>query len=165
MKELINRSIEFNIKDQPESIKGILLDYSEEWSLLHNNPVDYVIDGQLIIKNNQILNYKVDSLTVLKSKILLKKQKMLSNQFKINIENSKTIFQYLFKEKIIFSITINKTNRFLIGRIKSIAGKKLFFEIITTKAKWSDVNEINIDEINIMEFNSDYINSLLLIIK
>ncbi len=162
-KKNINRYIEFKIKNQTDTVKGLLLDYSEEWTLLYNNPVDYVIDGYLIVKNNQITNHQVYSLKDLGSTILSKKQTIINKPKRINIENSNKLFQSLFEKRIIFSISILKRNSYLIGRIKSMSDTKFDFEQITPKAKWTSTKKINIDEISIIEYDTDYINSLLLV--
>jgi hypothetical protein len=162
-KKNINSYIEFKIKNQTDTVKGFLLDYSEEWTLLYNNPVDYVIDGYLLIKNNQITNHLIHPSTDLKSTIFRKKQEMMNKPKKLKIENSTELFQNLFEKEIVLSISNFKKNFYLIGRIKSRTDTKLDFEQINPKAKWRGEKKINIDEISLIEFDTDYINSLLLV--
>lgn len=51
MKKYINKTIEFRLVSD-EIIKGILIDYSDDWTFLHYNPVDYVLDGYVLIRNS-----------------------------------------------------------------------------------------------------------------
>jgi hypothetical protein len=74
-----------------------------------------------------------------------------------------SFFKIYSKKKILFSISIFKKNTYLIGRIKSVSNAKFDFEQITPKAKWTSTKEINIDEISIIKYDTDYINSLLLV--
>jgi hypothetical protein len=161
-KKYINRYIEFKIRNQQVNVKGILLDYSNEWTLLLNNPVDYVIDGYVIIRNSLIEKYYVQRSTTLTSKVLFKKS-LSSNLKKIDISTSETLFRDLFRKKIVFSISNTKNNSFVIGGIKKITDMALDLAIINSKAKWSKIKNKNINEIGILEFDTDYIDSLLLI--
>jgi hypothetical protein len=37
--------------DDKRNFSGFLIDWTEDWILIKNNPVDFIIDGYTILKN------------------------------------------------------------------------------------------------------------------
>jgi len=158
----IGKLIEFKLKNNEDILTGILINYSEEWTVLCNNPVDYVLDGIAIIRNTVIDKYRFVPEEEIKPRILkLKMPKIKIEQ--IDISNTDKLFQDLFEKNIIFSISNFKKNTFLIGRIESIQNTSLKFKLITSNAKWVGEKDINFSKIQLMEFDTDYINSISMI--
>jgi len=94
----IGTFIEFKIKNQEETIKGVLIDYSDEWTVLYNNPVDFILDGIVLIKNSEIEEYKSHSPASLRMNIFNKKLIHLKQQ-KLDIGSSEKLFSSLFNKK------------------------------------------------------------------
>ncbi len=58
MKKYINKRLSFHIKKRKEVISGMVLDYTNSWTLIRYNPVDFVIDGYMLINNSRIKGYR-----------------------------------------------------------------------------------------------------------
>lgn len=54
MKAYLNKLVTLEFSDIKTSFSGFLLDFNEDWILLRNNPVDYVIDGFVILRNKNL---------------------------------------------------------------------------------------------------------------
>jgi hypothetical protein len=52
-----------------------------------------------------------------------------------------------------------------LGKLKSIDNKSLVIDDITTKGKWDGQMTFKTKDIRVIEFDTDYINSLKLILK
>ncbi|MCW7471887.1 hypothetical protein ND863_20185, partial [Leptospira kanakyensis] len=63
MKEqkFINNVISFKVKNRKKSILGYLIQYNQDWTLLRHIPVDYVLDGFILIPNSNILEFQRNS--------------------------------------------------------------------------------------------------------
>ncbi len=48
MKHYLNQLVILEFTDIKNSFSGFLLDFNDDWILLRNNPVDFVIDGFVI---------------------------------------------------------------------------------------------------------------------
>ena len=54
MEQYLRQLIAIEFQDKKEIFTGFLIDYSDDWILLRNNPVDYILDGYIILKNKNI---------------------------------------------------------------------------------------------------------------
>ena len=54
MEQYLRQLVEIEFQDKKQVFSGFLIDYSDEWILLRNNPVDFVLDGFVILRNKNI---------------------------------------------------------------------------------------------------------------
>ena len=54
MEKYIRQLITIEFEDKKEIFSGFLIDWTEDWILLKNNPVDFIIDGYTILKNKNV---------------------------------------------------------------------------------------------------------------
>ena len=54
MKKYLGQLISIEFDDLKEIFSGFLIDYSEEWILLRKNPVDFVLDGYILLKHKKV---------------------------------------------------------------------------------------------------------------
>ena len=133
------------------------MDYNENWTLIASNPVDFVLDGYMIINNRKIKQFK------------LIEKKIESKIFKIKLHDKivldlNSFFDFFNLNKIVISVELENFD-FLIGKIISYDDVTVEFQKLDSNAKWIEIVRININDINIIEFDTDYINSLCLVIK
>ena len=146
-----------------EIYRGYVIDYNDDWTLLKYNPVDYVIDGYIILRNKHIKSSRRDKVEKFHQKILdLKKQRVTSSD-KIPIDDIKTILNYLTEKFGAFQFNLRSTDYCYLGRVRSIIKNTLTIDFIDTDGKWSDIRDYKLGNIRTIEFDTDYINSLLLI--
>lgn len=156
----INKLVSFSLMDET-AISGIVLNYNDEWTLLRLNPVDFVLDGYALLKNDYIAGFKHGADEIFREKVILLKEKNVSG-VTIPITDIATIVSFLSKKYGAFQI--NEHDRVYIGRIREDGkGLKFNFEELSPKGKWAGVLKIGFDEIHVIEFDTDYINSLLLV--
>ncbi len=165
MKSIKNSCIEFKLKKYNSIKRGVLIDYSDEWTLICYNPVDYVLDGRLLIRNDVIKSFRIVDKKALDSKILLKKFATL-NFNKLNIKNDLTLLNSLTKNKDFVGFLDNKINSIKIGIIsKGSSIDNFFLQPLSISARWQKKTKIDFEKIEMIEMNSDYINSLKLYLK
>jgi hypothetical protein len=159
IEKYIRETLEFNFinKDEDSIIKGVLMDYNENWTLIASNPVDFVLDGYMIINNRAIKQFKHIE-NKIESKIFKIK---LCDKIIIDLNS---FFNFFNLNKIIISVELENFD-FLIGKIVTNDGVTIDFQKLDANAEWMEIVKINIDDIYIIEFDTDYINSLCLVTK
>jgi hypothetical protein len=161
-KKHINKCIEFKVMGRKETIKGILLDYSNDWTFLANNPVDFVLDGFVLVRNARITKYRVQSSASVESKILALKMKKRKVP-KVELDTTIGLIKSLSAKNRVFSVHNKGKESFVIGKVLKLAEDSFGLRLLNTKAIWSGTTFFKISDFDLIEFDSDYINSLVLL--
>lgn len=155
-------SVEFT--DKKEIFSGFLIDYSEEWILLRNNPVDYIIDGYVILKNTNVKSInRTDDEEFTEKVIRLKGLKTNSDDI-IPLTDLYGILNYITTKFGIFQIATKSDKAVYLGKLIELNSEELIIEFLETKGKWGGEMSFNPKKIRVIEFDTDYINSLKLIV-
>jgi len=165
IKKYIGQIVSFKLKDRKEIIHGYVIDYNEDWTLLKDNPVDYIIDGYVILRNTNIKAFCREEDEKWREKVInLKGLKPNKNDL-IPLTNLETILTYLTDKFGIFQVFKKSGKVCYLGRVKSIDSEKLVMDDLDTKGKWTRKLKLKTIDISVIEFDTDYINSLKLILK
>ena len=155
----INRQIiKVKINRYPNAISGVYLYENEEFVVMLNNPVDYVIDGIYFINKNYIKNIEIDQ-DIISNKILLHKAS-LYNTDNMNFSNSKKILQYLLNKQQLIEFYLDKQSYTLIGRIISIDNKVIKVNLVDTQSSFLKKEKISYNKIRVLAINTDYVDAL-----
>lgn len=162
-KKHIKQVISIKFADWERPIYGYVIDYNENWTLMKNNPTDYVIDGYIIVKNEIIDSLNRESEEKWKEKVIKLKGLEPTDNDIIPIKDLETILKYLTHYFGVFQIQTQHDDSCYLGRLKSIDSKSLIIENLDPQGNWDGELEFNPDEIRIIEFDTDYVNSLKLV--
>jgi len=165
MKKYIGKLISIEFSDRKSALHGLLVDYSDEWILLKNNVVDYVIDGYTIIKRKNIAEIIRDEDIKFTEKVLKLKNISIVNSPTVPLTNLEDILNYLTNEFGIFQFETKSETACYLGSLKSIDAKKLIINSLSPKGKRDGNEEFRPNDIRIIAFDNDYINSLKLVAK
>ena len=155
----INKQIiKVKINRYPNAISGVYLYENEEFVVMLNNPVDYVIDGIYFINKNYIKNIEIDQ-DIISNKILLHKAS-LYNTDNMNFSNFKKILQYLLNKQQLIEFYLDKQSYTLIGRIISIDNKVIKVNLVDTQSSFLKKEKISYNKIRVLAINTDYVDAL-----
>lgn len=155
----INKQIiKVKINRYPNTISGVYLYKNEEFVVMLNNPVDYVIDGIYFINKNYIKNLEIDQ-DIISNKILLHKAS-LYNTDNMNFSNFKKILQYLLNKQQLIEFYLDKQSYTLIGRIISIDNKVIKVNLVDTQSSFLKKEKISYNKIRVLAINTDYVDAL-----
>lgn len=70
MDKYLRQLISIEFKDKKLISTGFLIDFTENWILLKSNPVDYIIDGYIILKNKKIKSVSRDESDLFTEKVI-----------------------------------------------------------------------------------------------
>lgn len=150
--------IKVKINRYPNAISEVYLYENEEFVVMLNNPVDYVIDGIYFINKNYIKNIEIDQ-DIISNKILLHKAS-LYNTDNMNFSNFKKILQYLLNKQQLIEFYLDKQSYTLIGRIISIDNKVIKVNLVDTQSSFLKKEKISYNKIRVLAINTDYVDAL-----
>jgi hypothetical protein len=163
MKHFRGQLIRLKFRDM-KPIDGIVIDYNDDWMLLKSNPNDYIIDGYAIVKNHGIKDIVLGDEEKWREKVIkLKKYKTL--KAKIPLRSLEDILKTLTKRFGVFTLYTKEDGICWLGRLKSIDHKSVVIDDMTPKGKWVGTMTFKTKDIRVIEFETDYINSLKLVSK
>lgn len=145
---------------------GIILNYSEEWVLLRHNPVDYVIDGFILLRRKHITSVTRGKWERFKDELFSKKKGARDKAPKVPIESIEEILTYLTRKYGVFMFDMRSDSTCWLGRVKYIKGSRLKIDDMGTRGEWTkNMPEFILGNIRSISFDNDYVNSLMLVSK
>lgn len=158
----IGQLISVKFTDRKTPIYGFVVDYNDDWTLMKYNPVDFVIDGYIIFRHKNIHGFRRDMDEKWREKVISLKGLQPTDKNIIPISNLETILKYLTDTFGIFQVYTKSETACYVGRLKSIDNKELLMDNLSPKGKWEGEMKFKIAAIRIIEFETDYLNSLKL---
>ncbi|MCH5598626.1 hypothetical protein [Niabella ginsengisoli] len=162
-KKYIGQLVSVKFKDRKTPIYGYVVDYNDDWTLMKYNPVDYIIDGYVIFRHNNIEGFSRNSDEKWKEKVINLKGLQPTDKDIIPLSNLGVILKYLTDNFGIFQVYTKSETSCYLGQLKSIDKRELILDNLQPNGKWKGEIKFRTDNIRIIEFDTDYINSLKLI--
>ena len=164
-KKYIGQVVSFNVAyvSTEEIYMGYVVDYNDDWTLLKYNPVDFVRDGYIILRNKDVKSYKRDGIEKFHQKVLDLKGHAVTSEDKIPIDNIEIILNYLTDNFGAFQFNLRSDDYCYLGRVRTIINNTLTIDFLDNEGKWSEKRDYKLGNIRTIQFDTDYINSLLLV--
>jgi hypothetical protein len=162
MKDLKGKFVSFKYRERKDIISGFLIDFNDNWTLIKWNPVDYVIDGYRILKTNKILKYKREDFEEFREKVLITKGLKPTVNERFPLTDINETLQLISDKFGAFQIEEKDETACYIGKLIKANKKEIVIQEIDPKANWVESEKYRLDSIRIIEFDTDYINSLIL---
>ncbi|MBF7092120.1 hypothetical protein IUY40_11270 [Flavobacterium sp. ALJ2] len=165
MDNYLRQLISIEFEDRKEIFTGFLIDYTDDWILIKNNPVDFIIDGYVIIKNKNIKSITRDSDNAFtESVIRLKGLKTNSDEI-IPLRDLSSILTFITNKYEIFQIAKKSEKAVYLGKLIKLDDEELVIDFLETRGKFGGELSFNPNKIRVIEFDTDYINSLKLLVN
>ncbi len=162
-KQYVGRLISIKYTDRKTPIAGYVVDYNAEWTLMKSNPVDYVIDGSVILKHKNVEGFRSSADEKFREKVIELKGIKLKKTDLVPLADLGSILGHLTKKYGLFLLYTKSETACYVGRLDSIDRKKLVIESLNTKGRWEGRMKFRPNDIRVIEFDTDYLNSLKLI--
>lgn len=162
-KKYIGQLISIKFTDRETPIFGYVIDYNDEWTLMKYNPVDYIIDGFILLRHKNIEGFRRSSEEKWSEKVINLKGLQPEEEELIPITNLETILNYLTENFGVFQVYTKSESVCYLGRLKTFNDKVIELENLTPKGRWNGILKLKMDEIRVIEFDTDYIHSLKLV--
>lgn len=161
--EYINKVISITLKNKTY-FQGILINISDDWCYLKYIPVDYVVDGFVLINRRYIANIETTDDDVFTENILRLKGLISEKSIILNIDNNTKLLSDLQSKIEIIKIELKDHYKSYIGKIDIVKEHSFKVRLFSPNATWLGLETFLFKEIRAIYFNDDYINSLKLIL-
>lgn len=162
-KKYIGQLVSVKFSDRKIPIYGYVVDYNEDWTLMKYNPVDYIIDGYIIFRHKNIEDFCRKADEKWREKVINLKGLQPTDKDIIPLTDLETILKYLTDSFGVFQVFTKSETICYLGRLKSIDSKELILDDLNPKGEWKGQIKFRTGDIRIIEFDTDYINSLKLV--
>ena len=162
-KKHIGQLVSVKFTDRKTPINGYVVDYNDDWTLMKYNPVDYIIDGYTIFRHKNIKDFRRGTDEKWREKVINLKGLQPTDQDIIPLADLETILKHLTDNFGVFQIYTKSESVCYLGGLNSIDKKELILDYLNPKGKWDGQMKFKTSSIRIIEFDTDYINSLKLV--
>jgi len=163
MEQYLRQLISIAFTDKKEIFTGFLIDYSDDWILLRNNPIDFIIDGFVILRNKNIEAIERDEELEFNEKVIRLKGLKTNAEDIIPIKDLSTILNYIKNKYGIFQIVKKSPKSVYLGKLIEVNDEILTIDFLDIRGAFGGELSFNPEKIRVIEFDSDYINSLKLV--
>jgi hypothetical protein len=164
MEKYLRQLISIVFEDQKEIFTGFLIDWTEDWILLKNNPVDFIIDGYTILKNKNVKSIIQDEDFEFTERVIKLKGLKTSTEEIIPLNDLPSIINFLARKYEIFQIATKSDKAVYLGKLIELNDEELIIDFLGAEGKFDGEMDFKLSKIRVIEFDTDYINSLKLII-
>lgn len=164
MKKYLGQLISIEFDDLKEIFSGFLIDYSEEWILLRKNPVDFVLDGYILLKHKKAKTIHRDEDHEFTEKIIRLKGEKTTTDTIIPIQNLATIVSFLDENYSVFQFSKKSTRIAYLGKLISLSKDELIIDFLDTRGEYVGDLRVKPEKIRSIEFDTDYIKAIQLVI-
>lgn len=164
MKYKIGTVYSFSLKNKNDLITGQFLEENNDWILLREIPVDYVIDGFRLLNKEWIVEiFSGKEEERIRKVIDLKK----TNPCEFNLKNSskEEILRDLIKKEGLIQLEFDEEDVVYVGKVLSFIGNKIVFQMIEVDAQFAEIEYIELAQVSSIQFENDYVISLELLNK
>ncbi len=164
MKKYLGQLISIEFDDLKEIFSGFLIDYSEEWILLRKNPVDFILDGFILLKHKKIKNIHRDEEHEFTEKVIRLKGEKTTTDKIIPIQDLASIVAFLDENYGVFQIAKKPTLSAYLGKLIALSKDELILDFLDTQGEFGGELSFKPEKIRTIEFDTDYIKAIQLVI-
>ena len=162
-KIMIGQFLSLKYSDRKTPIYGFVINYNDDWTLMKYNPVNYELDGYIILRHKNIEGFRQSAEEKFRENVFRLKKFRLKRTEKIPITDLQTILSGVMKKHGVFGFYLKSESAFYVGKLLSLDNKKLVINFLDPNGKWKGKMKFRPGDIRTIEFDTDYINSLKLV--
>lgn len=159
----IGELVSIKYRDRKALVYGVVIDFSDDWMLMHYNPDQFRIDGYIIVSNNNIQKAQINENEKFKKKVLKLKKQFPEHILNMPLTDLKSILDFIGNKFGLFQFDTKSEKASYVGKLISLNTKNLIIDYLDTKAQWKGAIKFRPGDVRTIEFNTDYLNSLSLI--
>jgi hypothetical protein len=158
-----NKVVTVRFKRTKEKILGIFINSGDDWILIKHIPVDFQVDGYVIIKKQNIREIIADEKEKFKENVLKANKKLINSNDdflkKTDLSNDKVFEFFSFKTELV-QIENSSNDIAYIGQITENLKNSIVLKTMGTKGIWLEKKKIAKSRVWCIFFKNDYVVSL-----
>jgi hypothetical protein len=155
------------LKDWEDQETGLIIEENDEWVLVKHIPIDFVVDGYKLIKKEFIESRTHSEKLSLVEKVLALKGIGEGKPESFSFGDTTSILRWVEKKYGLFEFQDHDPSEVFYGRINRIENESLILDSITVNGELvGEYNyEFEIEQIRVISFETDYFNSIKLLME
>lgn len=165
MDKYLRQLITIEFDDKKETFSGFLIDWTEDWILIKNNPVDFIIDGYTILRNKNVQAIVQDKDHEFTERVIKLKGLKTSAAEIIPLKDVSSIIYFLASKYEIFQIATKSDKAVYLGKLIEMDEQEIIIDFLGSEGEFEGEMSFKPSKIRVIEFDTDYINSLKLFVE
>lgn len=157
----LNKVVSVTIKGNT-CFQGVFLNFDSKWSLLKFIPVDYVLDGFVLINNNYISAINVSEDDSFTNEVVKLKTNDFGTYSSLNLKSDLMLFNDIRNEINLIKIELKDHYKSYVGKITEVKEKNMKVYLLDARCNWLKEEIFLYKEIRAIYFKDDYLDSLQL---
>ena len=163
MEKYLRQLIAIAFEDKKEIFTGFLIDWTKDWILLKNNPGDFILDGYTILRNKNVKAIIQEEDHEFAARVIKLKGLKTSAEEIIPLTDLHSIISFLDSRYGVFQIAKRSDKAVYPGKLIALNDKELLIDFLGPNGKYEGEMSFKPNKIRVIEFDTDYINSLKLV--
>jgi len=156
-----NNFYTIHLKRRKSILQGIFIYAGTEWILLKYTPVDYVLDGYLLVRTKYIKTIEREENEKFSEAVINLKWKITKEDKRYdNLDSVSAILYELMHNRIMIQFDFHDDSVTFIGEIEKINTQTIRIKDIDPKGNWDGISLYKFERIRTIQFDNDYVNSL-----
>jgi hypothetical protein len=141
-KKHIGQLISVKFTDRSTPVYGYVVDYNDDWTLMKYNPVDYIIDGYVVLRHKNIKGFRRAEDEKWREKVINLKGLQPTKKDVIPLTDLETILNHLTVKFGVFQVHTKSEKTCYLGRLKSTDRKELVIDSLSPKGKMGRTSQV-----------------------
>lgn len=159
--------VKIKIKRFKELVTGILLGNGTRWSFVRLNVVDYVLDGFQFTNKRYISDtyeIKEDTLQYKILSIKNKPKEILPKLFSDILDDDNLLCSFLKEKNLLIAVCLHREDVLYVGKVKEVNFNFFTLDSYDTELRKSGIIKIEYSKVRYIQMQTDYLDSLCLIL-
>lgn len=161
-KKHVGQLISLHLRNRATPISGFVLGYNDEWTLLRYRPVDYVLDGYVIVRHKYIKGYTQGDRENFAERVIRKKGYAPEKKGIISLGTLERMLRKVTARHGVFQAELEHEDSCYIGAFLRKKGNDLVYTPLSPSAEWEREDKLKENRIRVVHFGTDYCDSLVL---
>jgi hypothetical protein len=155
----------FQLENCDDLVSGVVVAQGDEFIMLRKLSLDYLLDGVMFIRTMHVEKVYRKKSEKFKDAILSEKYSKMEELRIPNLNKVGKFFKWLAIFDCIDITLVDYYGAVFLGEITELTKKKIVLNSLTPTAEWNGETTYKIDNISIINVETDYIHSLMMMTK
>jgi hypothetical protein len=146
-------------------LQGFFLASGDKWVKIHYIPVDFLVDGVVIIRKKYITNIKRTQDDAFVEKVINLKPIPPLNDLRVDLDDETGLFANLMSQNQLIQIYLHEDRISYVGKILRTNANTFRIRLLSISGEWLKEASFSYDSVRTIHINSDYLDSLSLLLK
>jgi hypothetical protein len=165
LREDMRRFRRIKIKGYKGLLDGLLVSTGRTWTLLRDNPYDYLLDGFVFVRRKFLLREVESEAVTFKREIFDLKGEFPDNYLDLNLDADRALFAHFQKTGGLVSVARHVEHSILVGWVEEVYERSFRLRLVDRRGIILGTRSLSYDVVRSVGFGNDYLKSLMLMMR